>query len=478
MKVLTDLPEAIFHPLLNEFLLQDDYQQLLNTSKSYFSLIRRKTIIYFLPNKYSHRYCADEIFRQRLLSIVENSSKQIRLKLEYDDVAKYHSLFVVNPVYINCDIQSYDQPSHPRIPQEVKEVSVDYSFEVIDEVDLSSFQTADTVKLYGCSGITDISPLRECPRLEIDSCINIQDFSSLGKQKHLFIYSNEFLRSVINFRSIQCLIIEDCMNLEDVSPLHGIPDLSLYFCPKIRDISCLGNHKQLCITNCFYELNGYECLKSVPKVSLQCCDISDLTVLSAARYVYLNDCKEVIDVNPLKNVKEVSLSKCGKIRDISVLSGVSQLTLNSLPGLEPNNRLSQSVRISLILTSKSEEFLDYYVCAQSVNAVSDIAVEYTFSILHSLRNLAELTLSYCHLQKGIEIIGCEDIHTVTINHCFLKSIKGLGRNRVVALTLCKGDSIDVSSLVNVPIVSLHHCRKIVNLETLANIPRLKVVNCL
>lgn len=81
---LTDLPECITYSLQN-YLIQDDYQQLLNTCQKDFLHIRRKTILYHLTEKYSITYCEDENFRNQLLQRVENPFKQIIIKLIYSN---------------------------------------------------------------------------------------------------------------------------------------------------------------------------------------------------------------------------------------------------------------------------------------------------------------------------------------------------------------------------------------------------------
>ena len=113
--------------------------------------------------------------------------------------------------------------------------------------------------------------------------------------------------------------------------------------------------------------------------------------------------------------------------------------------------------LSLTLLPSSEEHL--------------MAYEY----LLSSRNLQSLTLDRC---KGkidkYELLG--DIPKVILRHLDAKDISCLGRNnRAVELNMCYNIE-DVSSLKNVPVVTIIRCARIKNMAVLRDVPRLKVSN--
>lgn len=88
--------------------------------------------------------------------------------------------------------------------------------------------------LIGCARIASISFLKDCDHVVLESCDNLTDFNSLGKQKRLSIHDNAHLTNVMNFCSIRKLILSKCDNLVDVSPLHGVYDLSLIKCGAVQ----------------------------------------------------------------------------------------------------------------------------------------------------------------------------------------------------------------------------------------------------
>ena len=100
-RLLVNLPEEIYYSF-RDYLTQDDYQQLLNTSKRIFIDIRRKSIIYHLTEKYSIKYCEDENYRNQLIEKVENPFKQIRITLIYFTIKQYEKVFDLVPVSIKC----------------------------------------------------------------------------------------------------------------------------------------------------------------------------------------------------------------------------------------------------------------------------------------------------------------------------------------------------------------------------------------
>ncbi len=170
-KLLIDLPEYIYYSF-RDYLSQDDYQQLLNTSKSIFILTKRNSIIYRLTAKYSIKYCEDKNFRNQLLQKVENPSKQIIIRLDYSKIQRHEELFNLVPVYLICTSFPY------TTMQNIKELILEKYYENTTFLD---FSQCAKVTYSCCNEVTDISVLKDCEDVTLFSCENIRDFSSLGK---------------------------------------------------------------------------------------------------------------------------------------------------------------------------------------------------------------------------------------------------------------------------------------------------------
>lgn len=79
------------------------------------------------------------------------------------------------------------------------------------------------------------------------------------------------------------------------------------FCPKVTDISGLGDHYRLKVWQCSYQLTGYHSLLNVPHVALTRCDIADLRVLRNAKSLRLTRCNQILDLTPIASLKEANL---------------------------------------------------------------------------------------------------------------------------------------------------------------------------
>lgn len=472
--LFTDLPESISYILL-VYLSQDDYQQILNTSKRHFGLIRKKTIIYNLTAAFSVVFCDTSSIRNQLLEKVQDSAKQIKLQLDYSKIMSCLELFDRCPVHLICTGFKPFRPGYPPIRGIKELILTDSDFEISNLLDLSTISEVERATFRSCPEIIDISPLKDCKHLIFDHCENITDYSCLGKQESLWLNNNSTLTNVANFRLIRTISLINCWQLTDVSPLKGVYELCLWECIKVSDISCLGAHCRLRIVNCGRQLSGYHVLKDIPSVELNSCDISDLSVLSRARFVYLDGCKQVVDVRPLMKVREVKLVDCRGIEDISMLASVSILTVSHLRGLKKYEGIDHLKNLVLECSEDSDEMIKRFPFAQRVVASYSAAIDNILRHLPSFKNLCHLTLRYAVPFQALEIVGCEDIHTVIFEFCALKSVKGLGRNRVIRFLSCEGIDLDLSSLIEVPFVSIIKCRFTnVKYHCLLQIPRLKI----
>eukprot|EP01040_Poterioochromonas_malhamensis_P010213 gene10213-11109_t len=103
---------------------------------------------------------------------------------------------------------------------------------------------------------------------------------------------------------------------------HSIPFLpakgiALSMLSQIQDITTLGQLEK-----------GYEILETVRDISLDSCNITDVSMMTKARSVELRNLSHLKDVSSLVHVKELTLVNCQEIEDISMLAGVVAKSLN------------------------------------------------------------------------------------------------------------------------------------------------------
>lgn len=468
MKIV-DLPEVI-HILFKSFLSNCDFIQFLSSSQGDFQEIRRSHIYFCLNDLNSERFCIDKSYRDYILSRVTRPDRQISMILSIDMVQNYKHLLFVHKLQIKE--QSYHIDHYiPFLP--VMGIVMFWSSLIQD---ISSLSQVESIELFGCKGITDIYPLKNVKEVKISICDDIRDFSCLGNQETLELCRSDLI-NVTNFSGIQRLSIHLCANLCDVSPLYGIPFLSISVCAKVNDISCLGNHIRLRISRCSYTLRGYQILETVKDISLDSCDIADVSMMKKARSVELSNLSQLQDVSSLANVKELTLVNCREIKDISMLEKVKAIHLSSLPAIKSYESIEHhpNLTISCDQSKDNMDTLKKFCSAVKNLSLKQIDFSAFVPLLPSFSRLMDLFIS--DNDEEFELQGCEDIHTVQLDFCSkIRSTKGLGRNRNVIIIGCDQMS-DVSHLANVPIVTIRRCSKLIDVSCLVNVPKLKISSC-
>lgn len=137
------------------------------------------------------------------------------------------------------------------------------------------------------------------------------------------------------------------------------------YCEGIQDISGLGNHHRLKLGGWSSNpITNFNCLISIPHVSLDNCFIKDIRVCKYAKSVYLNNCSNIFDVSSLKNLEKVEiitsiidnkligLHELGNIKDLSLYLNHRQVINDDLLSQFNNHRLKLSSR-DLKITSLS-----------------------------------------------------------------------------------------------------------------------------
>lgn len=225
-------------------------------------------------------------------------------------------------------------------------------------------------------------------------------------------------------------------------------------------------------------MNGY----NIPYVYLFA-NLADISMLRNAKSVKLSGFNDLKDVSPLANVKEVTFYYC-YLRDIDIASlrDVPRLRIHQVHNLYSSEKMQNQL---------VDVFTDFGGFGRNIRPdfrsflhVPNLSVALRFSTkdqlianeyVLSFQNLQSLTLeSFKWEIDKYEALG--DIPRVTLMCLETQNITCLGRkNRYVELNMCYSIE-DVSSLKNVPVVTIIRCPGIKNMEVLGDVPRLKVSN--
>ncbi len=250
-----------------------------------------------------------------------------------------------------------------------------------------------------------------------------------------------------------------CDQLVDVSPLYGIKNLLLMYCSSLQDISCLGNHYRLTISQCLSIKRGYECFRTVRHATLSELTVPDLSILRELKSLQIPYFSSMGDqLFLLKDIPELTLlsSSDSDEKEVFDISHFRNIRLSFQDDI---------IRISESRFPSQLAHLELENCDQIVKIIN----EGKTSIFHHLRSLHILSCLIEHVH------GLGDIATIILESCLeLCDISGLGRNRCVELRDCQ-KILDVSSLATVPIVTVRNCDGIVDYSCLSSVPRLKIV---
>jgi Leucine-rich repeat (LRR) protein len=317
---------------------------------------KKESRLVVLSSFYAKRYSMSSLFRNRILTLINNPLEQ--LILQFDTVSYRFEIDVRN---LSGILQFKAEASTIAvIPSRIHEVS-----------------------LIGCTigTLMDCPPIRsltivDCNQMDsdhYDSCIDAACFTIL---EEAFFESVQYSMIINNYPTLghlKTLSISNCDSITDVSCFRNVQKLSLNSCANITDVSSLGNVRELTLT--------------------YCSGITDVSSLGKIYQLSLKGCDNISDISTLGNVHSLNLSYCPLVSDISSLKNVYELELcefngTGFAGLEKIEKLvfnSPSITDIGKLTTLKE---------------LDIFGESAFSHFYGVPGLFKLTLGYVDMYSN------------------------------------------------------------------------------
>lgn len=310
----------------------------------------------------------------------------------------------------------------------------------------------------GCTGITDLSPLRNIPVIDLSNCKMLSEKSPMDVTP----LSNAYMLNLTNTA------------VHDVSPLVNVSVLNLKRCTSIKNLHVLADVEEICLVDIYregltkqeevYNLKNVKVLdfgwwehlgnisqygyatvfklyyvwgiRSAPELwrvsdlDLSGCDLQDVSALGRVDILNLSDCKSLTDVSALGGVRVLTLESCNRITDVSALGGVRVLNLS------------------------------HCICVTDVSA---------------LGNVIELNLSHCRRITDVNSLG--RVRVLDLHDCQgITDVSGLGRVRSLNLRNCPGIT-DVSGLGRVRELDLSDCPGITDVSCLGRVRELNLTGC-
>jgi hypothetical protein len=435
------LPHELFVFSLKHFLFSDDWVNLLNTSLEYFDELKKKARYIALNKNSSRQFLNDPLFRQRILSLVNDPYSQVSCHLEdLGEIGKPYDaslLCNLNRIDIsNCRARSFslftnvaklklltmDYLQDFNCFAQVKKLlwlGIYYPAKDEDEIptyDLSSLSpTLESlylrtnrianyqflsnlryVEFRGCDSITDVSCFRNAIRVKFRSCSNVINVNSLA--------------------NVEVLVLDDCNSVTDVSALGNVETMEIGYCENLNDISALSTVHNLTIysfeeellaplnQNTILDLSEHSCdLNSIQFLatnSLLCVlDISgndyidDISMLHTVKVLYIKDCMNICSLTGLTALKELDMRGVDLID--SGFKVFQQLTRLKIGKVSPKKRIVRALEKAVNLTYLTLEHSNLPI--NTLVQVKDLTLEYC-------KHIAEFPATLIHL-KSLKIKG-------------------------------------------------------------------------
>lgn len=214
-------------------------------------------------------------------------------------------------------------------------------FECGSIVDVSSLSHISDLSIEICDEITDISCLNNNNKVLISQCKKIHDFSkSFRNAKVIIIRTNSPLVTnprLENAYSVHTLLLSDESAFSTIQtgelylpPSPYLRVVGIFSCPIPFIIPKLHTIQDLSITAC---KQFYSCMnmRSIYKISLSSLPICSLNGLGKGNHIVeIRLCDHIADFRPLQYCDKVTIEKCSGLINLSYLRNVKEVIIGSL----------------------------------------------------------------------------------------------------------------------------------------------------
>jgi hypothetical protein len=372
------------------FNFNDDWEYFMNTSKTYFAELKRQTRHIRLRN---NQFLVDPLYRQRILSLVEDPSLQISCNFQdLGEIGEHYDatlLCNLNEITIYCLARSLslitnvekihlyaDYLSDFRsFAQVKKELMINIQDDKVAPYDLSCLSPTlenlrlcvkrvdnyhfltnlRSVEFSGCDSITDISCFQNAESITFTSCHKVTNINSLGNVKQLTLRGCDGITDVSGLGRVRKLEISGCQNIPDLSALSTVYNLTILSFPE----NLLSPLNQNTVLNLYeftfppFELSSIQVLAG--NKILRVLDISnnpsiqDISMLQTVEVLNISDCPLITSLKGLSSLKELEMLRVEGIND--GFETFLQLTKVTLGEVLYNERIGQAFEQAPFLSS-------------------------------------------------------------------------------------------------------------------------------
>jgi hypothetical protein len=255
------------------FQFNDDWRCFVNTSKEYLAELKRQTR-YIALDKNSNHFLDDLIFRQRILSLVDDPSLQVSCDFQrFGRVGEHYDarlFYNLNRIDINCGSERLSL------------------FTNVQEVHLSTGDTDGYLSDFEC-----FAQVKK--KISIKIC-DVDDGRVLSPRYDLSCLSP----------TLESLSLSNANRVENYHLFTNLREVELVDCDSVGNVYCFRNAEIVKLLWCRFVHNVNSLLK-----------VKELTLIG---------CDWVTDVSELGRVKEMEIGECKNLHDLSALATVHTLT--------------------------------------------------------------------------------------------------------------------------------------------------------
>jgi hypothetical protein len=145
--------------------------------------------------------------------------------------------------------------------------------------DVSMFQNVQQLILDSCSKVTDIQSISHTPYLQFNNCPNIEDFSCLGSQRCLVLRRLKNLKNsdIERFGYVRCLKLYMCTGITQVQKLWNCRFLDINSCNRLVNVHLEGNDYVKVLIGSCSQLSNLQVIGKAYCLELVKCGKIDMT---------------------------------------------------------------------------------------------------------------------------------------------------------------------------------------------------------
>lgn len=403
-------------------------------------VIRKEMMDYQLNHYYSQKYLLDPAFRERVLSCLRNSYRQLSIDLSHNSISTLtdeEGAILSDLRRVNLSNSCYLLKRLPPISN-VYELSL---FEMNLEGEITTLSDIKILHLSHNHMVTKITGVDGLIELRAHGCTSLKEITPLP----LSLKKLSYTRS--NALDTQFSQLKDLEELSMLSFRYN-KDLQMpvpWFLPKLRKFESSFNILHL------------PTLYSLPKLEVFYWEKPSRNHSNISKELIKEHVSALLDHSSefFSHIKEFTFSrKTHKIFNFSHYLQIEDLTIEDVDKLEGLENLSTLKKVSVLNSTSLNNLQVFKHCSlvilNNCPSVTDVS---------ALSHVREVIIDSCLNLADVSGLGQRN-RRVEIVHCdLIKDVSSLGKVRHLILDFCTGVE-DVSALSHVPYLSLRGCTEV------------------